>query len=84
MTDGRLWLLRDAYDAQTAWAPRHVGKELRLSRLGAFDAALAAIRTDAETQAARKTGDHDRATTMSTWPPATVPCATTTSSKNRP
>jgi hypothetical protein len=61
LTDGRLWLLRDAYAAQTAWAPRHVGKELRLSRLGAFDAALAAIRTDAEAQAARKTGDHDRA-----------------------
>jgi hypothetical protein len=61
MTDGRLWLLRDAYAAQTAWAPRHVGKELRLSRLGAFDAGLAAIRADAEAEASRKTGDHDRA-----------------------
>ena len=61
MPDGRLWLLRDTYAAQTAWAPRHVGKELRLSRLGAFDAALGAIRADAEAQAARKTGDHDRA-----------------------
>ena len=50
-----------AYAAQTAWAPRHVGKELRLSRLGAFDAALGAIRADAEAQAARKAGDHDRA-----------------------
>ena len=46
---------------QTAWAPRHVGKELRLSRLGAFDAALGAIRADAEADAARKAGDHDRA-----------------------
>ena len=46
---------------QTAWAPRHVGKELRLSRLGAFDAALGALRADAEAHAARKTGDHDRA-----------------------
>ena len=61
MPDGRLWLLRDTYAAQTAWAPRHVGKELRLSRLGAFDAALGAIRADAEAAAARKTGDHDRA-----------------------
>ena len=61
MPDGRLWLLRDTYAAQTAWAPRHVGKELRLSRLGAFDAALGAIRADAEAQAARKAGDHDRA-----------------------
>ena len=61
MPDGRLWLLRDAYAAQTAWAPRHVGKQLRLSRLGAFDAALGVIRADAETAAARKVGDHDRA-----------------------
>ena len=61
MPDGRLWLLRDAFAAETAWAPRHVGKQLRLSRLGAFDAALGAIRTDAEAQAAGKAGDHDRA-----------------------
>jgi hypothetical protein len=62
MSDGRLWLLRDSYAAQTAWAPRHVGKELRLSRLGTFDAALGVIRADAEADAARKTGDHDHAT----------------------
>ena len=54
MPDGRLWLLRDAYATQTAWAPRHVGKELRLSRLGAFDAAVSAIRADAEAQAAAR------------------------------
>ena len=61
MPDGRLWVLRDSYAVQTAWAPRHVGKELRLSRLGAFDAALGAIRAGAEADAARKIGDHDRA-----------------------
>ena len=61
MPDGRLWQLRDTYAAQTAWAPRHVGKELRLSRLGASDAALSAIRADAEAQAAGKADDHDRA-----------------------
>jgi hypothetical protein len=61
LPDGQLWLARDTYAAETAWAPRHTGKELRLSRLGAFDAALAAIRADAETAAARKAGDHDRA-----------------------
>ena len=61
LPDGRLWLLRDAYAAETAWAPRHTGKELRLARLGAFDAGLGAIRADAEADAARKAGDHDRA-----------------------
>jgi hypothetical protein len=61
MPDGRLWLLRDSYAAQTAWAPRHVGKELRLAQLGTFDAALGVIRADAEADAARKTGDHYRA-----------------------
>jgi hypothetical protein len=45
--DGWLWLIRDTYAAETAWAPRYVGKELRLSRLGAFDAGLGAIRADA-------------------------------------
>ena len=61
MPDGRLWLLRDAYAAETAWAPRHVGRELRLSRLGAFYTGLDAIRADAEAAAARKAGDHARA-----------------------
>ena len=61
MPDGRLWLLRDTYTAATAWAPRHTGKELRLARVAAFDAALGAIRADAEAQAACKTGNHDRA-----------------------
>jgi hypothetical protein len=61
MCDGQLWLARDAYAAETAWAPPYVGKELRLSRLGAFDAALAAIRADAETAAARKADDYGRA-----------------------
>ena len=61
MPDGRLWLLRDSYTTQTAWAPRHVGKQFRLSRLGAFDAALGTIRAGAEAAAARKAGDHDRA-----------------------
>ena len=61
MPDGQLWLLRDSYAAQTAWAPRHVGKELRLARLGAFDAALGVIRADAEAETARKSSDHDRA-----------------------
>ena len=66
MADGRLWLLRDTYAAETAWAPPYVGKELRLSRLGAFDAALGAIRADAEAAASSKAGDHDRAAQQET------------------
>ena len=58
MPDAQLWLLRDTYATETAWAPLHVGKELRLARLGAFDAALGAIRADAEAAATRKAGDH--------------------------
>ena len=62
LPDGQLWLLRDIYTAETAWAPRHTGRALRLARLGAFDAGLGAIRAAAEAYAARKTGDYDRAT----------------------
>jgi hypothetical protein len=47
--------------ARRAWTPRSLGKELRLARLGAFGAPLGAVRADAETDAARKAGDHDRA-----------------------
>jgi len=61
MRDGRLWLIRDTYAAETAWAPRHVGRELRLARLGMANADLGAIRATAEADAARKTGDHARA-----------------------
>jgi hypothetical protein len=61
MPDGQLWLTRDTYAAETAWAPPHTGKELRLARLGAADADLGAIRAAAEADAARKTGNHDRA-----------------------
>ena len=61
MRDGRLWLIRDTYAAETAWAPRHVGRELRLARLGAVNADQSAIRAAAEADAARKAGDHARA-----------------------
>jgi hypothetical protein len=61
MPDGQLWLTRDTYAAETAWAPPHTGKELRQARLGAADAGLGAIRAAADADAARKTGNHDRA-----------------------
>ena len=66
MPDGRLWLLRDTYAAETSWAPRHVGKELRLARLGAANAAMSAIRATAEADTARKAADHDRAARQET------------------
>ncbi len=59
--DGRLWLIRDTYAAETAWAPRHVGRELQLARLGTAHADQGAIRAAAETDAARKAGDRARA-----------------------
>jgi hypothetical protein len=65
--DGRLWLIRDTYTAETCWAPQHVGKELHLVRLGAANAELDAIRADAEAQAARKAGDHERAERHEYW-----------------
>ena len=61
MPDGRLRLLRNTYAAETSWAPPHAGRELRLSRLGVFNAGLGAIRAAAEASAARKAGDYDRA-----------------------
>jgi hypothetical protein len=67
MPDGRLWLIRDTYTAETCWAPQHVGKELRLVRLGAANAELDAIRADAEAEAARKAGDHERAGRHEHW-----------------
>ena len=61
MRDGRLWLIRDTYAAETAWAPCHVGRELRLTRLGAVNADQSAVRAAAEAEAAHKAGDHARA-----------------------
>jgi hypothetical protein len=68
MPEGRLWLIRDSYAAETAWAPRHVGKELRLARLGAAHAGQGAIRAGAEADAARKAGNDDRAGRHETLP----------------
>jgi hypothetical protein len=67
MPDGRLWLVRDTYTAETHWAPRHVGKELRLVRLGATNAELDAVRASAEAETARKDGDHPRAARHEGW-----------------
>jgi conjugative relaxase-like TrwC/TraI family protein len=55
--DGSLWLIRDQYQAETAWAPKHVGRELGYVRASAEDARLRVIRSEAEAEVARKAGD---------------------------
>ena len=58
---GRLLHLRDTYPLETAWAPRHVGDELRQVRAAAWNANLAALRASAEAKAASHRGQHDTA-----------------------
>src|SRR5262249_1186967 len=67
MPDGRLWVVRDPYTAETQWAPHHVGKELRLVRLGAASAERDAVRASAEADAAYKAGDRARAGRHEGW-----------------
>ena len=60
-TDGRLLNLRASYQAETAWAPRYVGDELRQVRRGADDMGRNAVLAEARAQAAREHGDEDTA-----------------------
>jgi hypothetical protein len=59
--DGSLWLIRDQYQAESAWAPKHVGRELGYVRASAEDTRLRVIRSQAEAEAARKIGDAELA-----------------------
>src|SRR5262249_31368275 len=59
--DGSLWLIRDQYQAETAWAPRHVGQELGYVRASAEDARLRVIRSQAEAEVALKAGEAELA-----------------------
>jgi hypothetical protein len=59
--DGSLWLIRDQYQAETAWAPKNVSRELGHLRASAEDARLQMIRSQAEVEAARKAGDGELA-----------------------
>jgi hypothetical protein len=61
MPDGLLLHLRDTYPIETAWAPQHVGDELRQVRAGAWHARLAGLRASAEATAAARRAQHDRA-----------------------
>jgi len=59
--DGSLWLIRDQYQAETAWAPKHVAQELGYVRASAEDAWLRVIRSQAEAEVAQKAGDAELA-----------------------
>ena len=59
--DGRLLNLRASYEAETAWAPRFVGDELRQVRIGADDMSRDAVLAAARAKAARERGDEDTA-----------------------
>jgi hypothetical protein len=61
LTDGTLHHMRATYAAETAWLPEYAGAELRQVRQARRDMAVAAVRADAEAQAARKAGDAARA-----------------------
>jgi hypothetical protein len=60
LTDDQLWLRRAGYERETAWAPRHVGEELRLARLQARAAWENTIREDHEARAATNSEFADR------------------------
>jgi hypothetical protein len=51
-TDGDLWLRRNCYEHETAWAPPHVCEELRLIRQAERDAHVNALRAEHEHHAA--------------------------------
>jgi len=61
-TDGELWLRRVTYVRETAWAPPHVGTELRLMRIAERDTRVSAIRAQHETSAStdRQAADRHR------------------------
>jgi TrwC relaxase/AAA domain len=54
---GSLWLIRDRYEAETAWAPRFVSPELRSMRISARESELTRARAAAEARAAEAAGD---------------------------
>jgi hypothetical protein len=61
LPDGSLWHRRSTYAAETAWAPRHVGRELQRIRVSASQADTTAIRSQAEAAVATQRGQAERA-----------------------
>ncbi len=59
LPDGSLLHMRGTYEAETAWAPRHVGRELQRIRVSTGDAGLAAVRARAEERVARHHGEEE-------------------------
>jgi hypothetical protein len=84
MPDGRLWLIRSTYTAETAWAPRHVGRDCGWSGWER--------RTRSETRSApaSKPKPHTRPVTSSgpggtrPGPPPTRRCAAATKRRRKP
>jgi hypothetical protein len=61
LPDGSLWHRRSTYAAETAWAPRHVGRELQRIRVSATQADTTAVRSEGEAEVATQRGQADRA-----------------------
>ena len=61
LTDGALFLRRDAYERETSWAPKYVGDELRLARLAGHNSRIDESMHRHEAEAAGKDGDQDKA-----------------------
>jgi AAA domain-containing protein len=59
-TDGELWLRRGTYERETAWAPPHVGTDLRLIRTAERDAHVHAVRAEHEARIARRAKTAER------------------------
>jgi hypothetical protein len=61
LSDVRLLQLRATYPVETAWAPAHVGDQLRQARVTSRHANLSAVISLAEATAAQLRGDYARA-----------------------
>ena len=61
LTDGQLFLRRDAYERETSWAPKYVADELRLARLAEHNARIDESVHRNESEAAEKAGDLEKA-----------------------
>ena len=64
LPEASLWHMRDSYHDETAWAPPHVGSQLRGVRLVAENARQQAVRSAAEAQAANDPETAERHATM--------------------